>query len=186
MYPALFLDRDGVIIENRANYVRSWADVEIYPQALDALTLLKDSPYKIIMVTNQSGVGQGLFSLEAAQQINEQLVGVIEAANGRIDATYLCPHAPWTGCPCRKPQPGMLLQAAQEHNLDLSHSIMIGDALTDLEAGLSAGVAQTILLRTGRGEEQNQLPEAGDYTPINLQKDLLTVVQLLTKGDRPF
>ncbi len=183
MYPALFLDRDGVIIENRANYVRSWVDVEIYPQALEALALLKDSPYKIIIVTNQSGVGRGLFSLEVAQQINEQLVKMIEAANGRINATYLCPHAPWAGCPCRKPQPGMLLQAAQEHNLDLNRSIMIGDALTDLDAGLAAGVAQTILLRTGRGQEQNQLPEAGNFAPINLQKDLLAAVQLLHRGD---
>ena len=179
MTPALFLDRDGVIIENRANYVRSWADVEIYPQALEALATVKDSPYKIVIVTNQSGVGRGIFSLETAQSINERLVAEIEKANGRIDATYLCPHAPWANCTCRKPQPGMLLQAAQEHNLDLGRSLMIGDALTDLAAGVAAGVAQTILLRTGRGDTQSALPEAVNFTPLNLQDDLLSALQLL-------
>ena len=175
--PAIFLDRDGVIIENRSTYVRSWADVAIYPQALTALAAIKDSAYKIIIVTNQSGVGRGLFSLKVANQINERLVGVIEAANGRIDAVYLCPHTPWSGCTCRKPQPGMLHQAAQDHHLDLSRSIMIGDALTDLEAGLAAGVAQTILLRTGRGQEQANLPEANNFAPLLLQDNLYTALQ---------
>ena len=176
MYPALFLDRDGVINKNRPDYVRSWAQMEIYPQALQALALLKASPYKIIVVTNQSGVGRGLFSLAVAQQINERLVAEVEMANGRIDATYLCPHTPEVACLCRKPQPGMLLQAAQEHNLDLSHSVMIGDALTDLAAGLAAGVAQAILLRTGRGETQRCLPEAANFAPLHVQDDLLTAV----------
>jgi D-glycero-D-manno-heptose 1,7-bisphosphate phosphatase len=177
MFPAIFLDRDGVIIENRPNYVRSWADVEIYPQALTALAVLRKTSYKIIIVTNQSAVGRGIISLATAQGINERLVQVIEAENGRVDAVYLCPHAPHEGCACRKPQPGMLLQAAQEHNIDLGHSIMIGDALTDLEAGLAAGVTQTILLRTGRGQTQAQLPEAANFTPLLAQDNLLSAIQ---------
>ena len=179
MHPALFLDRDGVLNKNRPNYVRSWDQMEIYPQALQALALIKNSSYKIIVVTNQSGVGRGLFSLEVAHQINKQLMEVVAGANGRIDAAYLCPHRPEEGCACRKPQPGMLRQAAQEHNLDLSRSIMIGDSLTDLGAGVAAGVAQTILLRTGRGLEQSRLPEAASYAPLTLQDDLYTAVQSL-------
>ncbi|MCB8942860.1 MAG: D-glycero-beta-D-manno-heptose 1,7-bisphosphate 7-phosphatase [Ardenticatenaceae bacterium] len=178
MHPALFLDRDGVINKNRPDYVRSWAQMEIYPQALQALAALKDSPYKIIVITNQSGVGRGLFSLEVAQQINAQLIEEVAGANGRIDAAYLCPHKPNAGCPCRKPRPGMLLEAAQEHNLDLSRSVMIGDALTDLEAGQAAGVAETILLRTGRGRAQAALPAAA-HLPLHLQDDLYTAVQYL-------
>lgn len=179
MYPAIFLDRDGVIIENRPNYVRSWADVSIYPQALAALAALRPTPYKIIIVTNQSAVGRGIISLTTAQGINERLVRLIERENGRIDAVYLCPHTPQAACACRKPQPGMLLQAAQEHNLDLSRSIMVGDALTDLEAGLAAGVGQTILLRTGRGQAQAQLPAAATFSPLLLHIDLLSAVAWL-------
>ncbi|MCA9916323.1 MAG: HAD family hydrolase [Anaerolineales bacterium] len=158
--PALFLDRDGVFIENRANYVRSWEDVEFFPQALAALARIREIPYKIIVVTNQSAVGRGILSLETAVSLNDRILAVVREGNGRIDASYLCPAKPGTNDPCRKPRPGMLLQAAQEHNLDLSQSYMIGDALTDIQAGQAAGVKQAILLLTGRGAAQAQLPLA--------------------------
>ncbi len=170
--PALFLDRDGVIIENRADYVRSWADVEIFPQAIVALAQIRNSPYKIILVTNQSAVGRGIITFETAQAINDRLVAEIEKGNGRVDAVYMCPHAPDIHCDCRKPQPGLLLKAAVDHALDLSRSIMIGDALTDLAAGQAAGVQQTILLRTGRGEIQSQLPQAQQYIPFAIYNTL--------------
>ena len=164
--PALFLDRDGVFIENRANYVRSWADVEFFPQALAALAQIRDIPYKIIVVTNQSAVGRGILSLETAVALNERILGVVLQAGGRIDASYLCPAKPGTGDPCRKPRPGMLLQAAQEHQIELSQSYMIGDALTDIQAGQAAGVKQAILLLTGRGAVQAQLPLAQELPPF--------------------
>lgn len=160
--PALFLDRDGVFIENCANYVRSWQDVTFFPQALAALARIRDIPYKIIVVTNQSAVGRGILSLATAVSLNERILAEVKAKNGRIDASYLCPAPPGTNDPCRKPRPGMLLQAAQEHNLDLSQSYMIGDALTDIQAGQAAGVKETILLLTGRGQAQAQLPLAAE------------------------
>lgn len=170
--PAIFLDRDGVIIENRANYVRSWADVAIFEPAVAALARIRHAPYKIIIVTNQSAVGRGIISLETAWSIQDRLVQEIERRNGRVDATYLCPHAPSDNCSCRKPQPGLLLQAAAEHQIDLSQSIMIGDALTDLAAGQAARVAQTILLRTGRGSDQAQLPQATQFNPLRVYDTL--------------
>src|SRR5690606_36103474 len=94
MHPAIFLDRDGVIIENRPAYVRSWEDVEIFPQALTALARVCKSPYKIVIVTIQSGVGPGLIQMETAEEINRRLVREIEKAGGRIDAVLMCPHAP--------------------------------------------------------------------------------------------
>ena len=160
LMPALFLDRDGVFIENCANYVRSWEDVEFFPQALEALAQIRQIPYKIIVVTNQSAVGRGILSLETAVSLNNRILEVVKGANGRIDASYLCPAKPGTNDPCRKPHPGMLLQAAQEHNIDLSQSYMIGDALTDVQAGQAAGVKQAILLLTGRGAAQAKLPLA--------------------------
>lgn len=154
MYPAIFLDRDGVIIENRTNYVREWGDVAIYGQALTALAGINSSPYKIVVVTNQSAVGREIITLEAVREINERLVQIIEQTGGRIDGVYVCPHAPQDGCACRKPKPGLLLQAAEELSLDLSRSILIGDALSDILAGQAAGVRQTALVRTGLGTEQ--------------------------------
>ncbi len=181
-YPALFLDRDGVIIENRANYIRSWDDVEIYPQALQALAQIRHIPYKIILVTNQSVVGRGLITLARAQMINDRLISEIEKGNGRIDAVYMCPHAPHNNCACRKPQPGLLLQAAADHAIDLSRSIMIGDALTDIAAGQAAGVAHTILLRAGRGTAQAQLPQITQHFPFTIYNTLTAALSELSKN----
>jgi D-glycero-D-manno-heptose 1,7-bisphosphate phosphatase len=166
MFPAIFLDRDGVVIENRADYVRSWADVVVYPQALSALAKASLSPYKIVLVTNQSAVGRGMLSLEAAGEINRRLSALICEAGGRVDGIFMCPHAPEEQCDCRKPKPGLLLQAARSLDLDLSRSIMIGDALSDLMAGQAAGVGQMVLVRSGRGVEQDRLPRPDGLQPF--------------------
>ncbi len=184
LHPAIFLDRDGVIIENRAGYIRSWDDVEIFPQALQALAQIRYSPYKIIIVTNQSGVGRGLIPLERAHAINERLVKRIEHTGGRIDAVFMCPHAPEDNCECRKPKPGLLLKAADEHAIDLSRSIMIGDALTDIAAGKAAGVQQTILLNTGRGNHQAELSEAIDHQPFQRYDTLAAALHALFPMDK--
>ena len=170
--PAIFLDRDGVIMENRPNYVRSWDDVKLYPQALQALAQIRHILYKIIVITNQSAVGRGIITLEEAQAINDRLVVEVRKRNGRIDAVYMCPHAPSDNCQCRKPKPGLLLQAAADHNIDLSRSFMIGDALTDLAAGVAANISHTILLRTGRGSAQAQLPETDQFNPLCIYNSL--------------
>lgn len=164
--PALFLDRDGVIIENCDNYVRSWSDVEIFPQAVAAMAVFRDIPYRIILVTNQSAVGRGHISPETATRINDRLVDEIRTAGGRVDAVYMCPHGPDDGCDCRKPKPGLLLRAAEELDIDLARSVMIGDALSDVEAGQAAGVSQSVLLRTGRGRTQENLPAAAELPPF--------------------
>lgn len=179
MHPAIFLDRDGVIIENRPAYVRSWAEVAIYPQALAALARLSAGASKIVLVTNQSAVGRGLLSLEQAQEINARLVAEIERAGGRIDGVYLCPHAPEEGCECRKPRPGLFLQAAAELSLDLGRSAMIGDALSDLEAARNAGIPRAILVLTGRGAEQAASPAAAALAPFLACKDLAEAIDRL-------
>jgi D-glycero-D-manno-heptose 1,7-bisphosphate phosphatase len=160
MEAALFLDRDGVIIENCANYVRSCDDVAFLPAALAALRKAFASPYKIIIVTNQSAIGRGIITMAQAQIINQNIVSEIKKAGGRVDAVFMCPHTPQDQCDCRKPRPGLLLQAADQHKLDLSRSFMIGDSLADLLAGRAAGVRESILVRTGRGAVQAALPEA--------------------------
>jgi histidinol-phosphate phosphatase family protein len=166
MQPAIFLDRDGVIIENRSSYVRSWNDVEIYSQALQALARINASPYLIIIITNQSAIGRGILSLELALEINQRLLEAIREAGGRVDAVFMCPHAPEASCDCRKPRPGLLLKAADCLQIDLSQSLMIGDALSDIQAGQAAGVGKTALVRTGRGSTQAFLPVPGELQPF--------------------
>jgi D-glycero-D-manno-heptose 1,7-bisphosphate phosphatase len=154
MYPAIFLDRDGVLIENKSDYVRNWSQVKIIPEAIQALSLRMARRYKIVIVTNQSAVGRGLLTLETAHEINRRLVQLIGRHGGRVDGVYMCPHRPDDGCLCRKPRPGLLLQAAKELSLDLQSSWMIGDAWSDMQAGQRADVRQKILLKTGRGSDQ--------------------------------
>ena len=166
MKPALFLDRDGVIIENRSNYVRAWSDVSIYPQAIEALIKVKPTGYKTIIITNQSAVGRGLISPEIAQEINLRLMEEIQSAGGRIDGLFMCPHAPHDNCACRKPQPGLILEAADSLSLDLSRSILVGDALSDIMAGQSAGVGKNVLVRTGRGGAQSTIALADQIPPF--------------------
>lgn len=180
MNPALFLDRDGVIIENRPNYVRTWSDVSIYPQALRALKKIEVSEYKIFILTNQSAVGRGIISHSTADKINKRLVKEIESAGGRVDRVFMCPHSPHENCPCRKPQPGMILEAAASQ-LDLSNSIMIGDALSDIVAGQTAGVGQNVLVHTGLGLAQSNLPLANKISPFLVYENLLVALSDLIR-----
>jgi len=174
---AIFLDRDGVIVENRLDYIRSWDDVEIYPESIHTLAGLSGKPYKIIIITNQSAVGQGLIPLKTAEDINQRLVQEIEQSGGRIDATYICPHTPQDMCSCRKPEAGLILRAADELKLDLKNSILIGDALSDIEAGRLAGIQKVALVRTGRGEQQERLVEASKLDPFPIYQDLQEAIE---------
>lgn len=184
MHSAIFLDRDGVIVENRPGYIRSWEDVEIFPQALRALAGLASSAYKFVIVTNQSCIGRGLVSWEVAGEINRRLLHEIHSAGGRIDGVYICPHTPQDDCACRKPRPGMILQAASELHLDLKRSILIGDAVSDLKAGLAAGVGEVALVSTGRGKDQARLEEIKNIERYHHFEDLAAALQALAQPAR--
>jgi D-glycero-D-manno-heptose 1,7-bisphosphate phosphatase len=164
MYPSIFLDRDGVLIENRSDYVREWSQVKIIPEAIRALSLAPIKKYKVVIVTNQSAVGRGLILLKTAQEINQRLIDLIRDHGGQIDGVYMCPHKPEDSCSCRKPLPGLLLRAAKDLSLNLHRSWMIGDAWSDVQAGQTAGMRGTILLKTGRGAEQLLQPPAERVT----------------------
>lgn len=172
MHPGILLDRDGVIVENRSAYIRAWKDVSIFPQALAALARIRETPYKVAIVTNQAGIGKGLIPESVATQINKKLVREIEMAGGRVDGVFVCPHTPAMGCACRKPEAGLLLQAAEVLSLDLHRSLLVGDSLSDLQAARAAGVHKAVLVRTGRGDDQSQLPEAADLSPFSIYDSL--------------
>jgi len=153
MCPALFLDRDGVLIVNRPKYVRSWEDVEFIPTAIAGGQFVSRSGHPIVVVTNQAVVGRGLLTLDEALAINERIMNFFRANDVNIIASYVCPHRHEDDCDCRKPKPGMLLRAASEFGIDLQRSVMVGDSLRDLLAAESAGV-KGILVRTGMGSDQ--------------------------------
>ncbi|RMH44705.1 MAG: HAD-IIIA family hydrolase [Gammaproteobacteria bacterium] len=178
--PAIFLDRDGVIIANRAPYVLSWTDVEVLPGSLEALSRLALAHWAVVVVTNQACIGKGLLSIQEARKINQRLLEHITACGGRVDAIYMCPHIPGEQCICRKPKPGLLLQAAKDLHLELKSSILIGDALSDLQAGWKAGLHRLILVRTGRGRDQlQQAARAWKGPDFIVHENLLTAVRWL-------
>lgn len=179
MIPAIFLDRDGVIIENKADYVRSWVEVKFLPGALAALARLKGSGFAVVIVTNQSAIGRGILTGKQAEQINQQILGAIRSEGGRVDGVYLCPHAPAAACSCRKPRPGLLLQAAADLSIDLARSWMIGDALSDIQAGQAAETGNTALVLTGRGRDQIVLPEAISLPSFHVFENLSAAVDAL-------
>lgn len=151
--PAIFLDRDGVINRNPPNYVKRWEEFEFLPGALEALRLLAGLPWQIFIVTNQSAVGRGILPQIALDQIHAKMREEIQSAGGRIDGIYFCPHKPEDGCDCRKPRPGLLLQAAREHSIEFERSIMVGDSPSDLAAAEAVSMP-AIQIRSLQAEGQ--------------------------------
>jgi D,D-heptose 1,7-bisphosphate phosphatase len=147
---AVFLDRDGVIIEDNARYISDCYNIKFLPKVVDAIKLLKD--YLIIVVTNQAGVAKGYLTKKQVQKINISIQNTLAKKGALIDAFYYCPHHPegiikkyTKKCNCRKPKDGMLQEAALDWNIDLSESFLVGDKISDVQAGNEAG-CRTILL----------------------------------------
>ena len=139
---ALFVDRDGTLIAD-ARYPRDPALVELLPGAADALRELSAS-FALVIISNQSGIGRGLISEAEARDVHDRVIDVFARAGVAFAGAYYCPHVPSAGCPCRKPAPGLLVDAARELGLDLASSIMLGDKPSDLAAGRAAGCRHTI------------------------------------------
>ncbi|MCF7709445.1 MAG: HAD family hydrolase [Verrucomicrobia bacterium] len=152
MNKAVFLDRDGVLIEER-NYLKHPDEVVVFPRTPHALARLKRGGFKLIIVTNQSGVGRGYFTVEDVDAVHNHIISILEPYGAVPDKFYFAPEAPGTPSRGRKPSPQFLLDAAAEFELDLSSCFMVGDKLVDLETGWNAGVNRSILVRTGYGHE---------------------------------
>ena len=154
--PALFLDRDGTLIE-LVNYLCRAEQVAPIPGAFESLAQARRTGYRVVIVTNQSGIERGYYGWNAFAAVQERVIALADAAGGRIDAVYACPALPGNGAACRKPSPGMIYAAADDLAIDLGASWIVGDSAGDLEAGRRAGLARGWLVPTGYGARDRGL-----------------------------
>jgi histidinol-phosphate phosphatase family protein len=148
---AVFLDRDGVILEERG-YLAKPDEVTLLDGAAEAIRMMAGLGLKVVVVTNQSGIGRGFFDANDYKKVRERMNTLLAQQGAKVDAEYNCPHAPWEECACRKPLPGLVQTAASELALDVAGSFVVGDKRSDMELA-RAVKARSVLVRTGYGKE---------------------------------
>jgi D-glycero-D-manno-heptose 1,7-bisphosphate phosphatase len=177
--PAVFFDRDGTLMEE-VHYCGDPAQVRIYPGVPEGLRRLKEAGFRTFIVTNQSGIGRGLITEQQYRAVQAELLA--QVGEGSIDASYFCPDAPGAPSTRRKPEPGMVFEAASEFDVDLAQSYLIGDKSADVECGKRAGV-KTILVQTGYGAEQDCAP---DYRARDAVEAMEMVLDATARVSPPF
>ena len=157
----VILDRDGVINYDSDRYIKSPGEWKPMPGSLEAIAKLTQAGYKVVIASNQSGIGRGLFDMDTLNAIHDKMHRAVQSLGGRIDAVFYCPHTSESKCSCRKPKPGMFLRIGACFNTDLSEAFVIGDSLRDLQPAASVG-ARPVLVLTGKGgvtQAEGDLPE---------------------------
>ena len=182
MNKAVFLDRDGVLnkiskyngnVSDPANYILSWDEFKFLPQTLEALRLLAQTNYHVIVVSNQSCVNKELVDTRIINNIFIKMRNEIIENGGALHGWYYCPHLPEENCACRKPKSGMIWQAAVEHEIVLEDSWMIGDSASDLEAGRKAGITKLIKIREGHATHKWYIANLLDAVECILNRDAM-------------
>ena len=153
----VILDRDGVINHDSDQFIKSPEEWLPLPGSLEAIARLTQWGYRVVVATNQSGIGRGLFDMSALNAIHDKMIKAVALAGGRIDSIFFCPHAADSTCECRKPRPGMLREVAMRYNVDLKGVPALGDSLRDLQAGVAVG-CQPYLVLTGKGAKTQADP----------------------------
>lgn len=171
MYKLIVLDRDGVINKDSPLYIRSPAEWHAVPGSIEAIAKLYRYGYKIVVATNQSGIARGYLTKDALDEIHKKMLGQIKEAGGHIEAIFICPHGPEDCCECRKPKPGLLLQAAKQFNIDPAEMLVIGDSTRDMLAAQNCGAA-AIFIETDKKDHLAAAKKAG----IPIYADLAAAV----------
>jgi D-glycero-D-manno-heptose 1,7-bisphosphate phosphatase len=161
----IILDRDGVINFDSAQFIKSPEEWKPIPGSLDAIARLTQWGYRVVVATNQSGIGRGLFDMDTLNAINDKMMRAVAQVGGRIEAIFFCPHAADSTCDCRKPKPGMMREIASRYNADLTGVPSVGDSLRDLDAAVAVG-GQPILVLTGKGEKTRSDPKLPAHTLV--------------------
>ncbi|MDQ3088990.1 MAG: D-glycero-beta-D-manno-heptose 1,7-bisphosphate 7-phosphatase [Acidobacteriota bacterium] len=171
---AVFLDRDGTICEE-ANYLSRPEDLRLFPFSAEAVKLLNDSGFLVILITNQSGIARSFFDENALHEIHAKLQDELAESNAKLDAIYFCPHSSNDNCACRKPKTGMIEQSAKDFLLDLENSWIVGDKAIDVETGFNAQL-KTALVLTGYGQTE---VEKLKKKPSLISENLLQAVKII-------
>lgn len=178
----IILDRDGVINEDSDKFVKNVDEFVLIPGSVDAIANLSQAGFKVVVCTNQSGLGRGLFTMEELNEIHEKLHQSVEQAGGSVDAIIFCPHTADEKCDCRKPKPGMILDICERfHVEDISSVMMIGDSIRDLQAITAAG-GSAILVKTGNGKKTLAKEVLPPETMVF--EDLLAASEYVIEKDR--
>ena len=176
---AFFLDRDGVIIR-QVEYLKDPAEVELIPGAVEALRAIHRNGFLAVVVSNQSGIARGRFTREDLDKVQSRLYELLAAEGEKLDGFYFCPHDPHVeSCHCRKPKPGLILDAAGDLDIDIGQSFMIGDRPADLETGMAAGCRGWAMTRTGYGE---RLADEAEKAGYKVYADIFAAVAALLRG----
>lgn len=173
----IILDRDGVINRDSADYIKNAAEWQALPGSLGAIARLNKAGYRVVVISNQSGIARGKFSRQDLDAIHAKLCDELRANGGHVDAILYCPHGPVDGCRCRKPEPGLFLEAMQRFEAPTDTVIAVGDKASDIEAARRAGITQTVLVKTGLSPD----PSAGccDLKGVPEYPDLAAMVEVL-------
>jgi rfaE bifunctional protein nucleotidyltransferase chain/domain len=166
MNKAIFLDRDGTLNIDLGTYAYKIEDGKLYPGVVEGIAMLSKLDYRILVISNQAGIGKEVFSVKEAERFNQHIKRIIEDGSGRIDKSYMCPHTPEDNCNCRKPKIGMFLEAKKDFGLDLNRCFYVGDKTSDIEAGRRAG-CKTILVKTGHKGEDGEFDAAPAFVAEN-------------------
>jgi D-glycero-D-manno-heptose 1,7-bisphosphate phosphatase len=175
MRGVVFLDRDGTINEE-VGYLDDPDRLVLIPGAAEAIRLLNDAGILVIVISNQAGVGRSYFSAATVEAIHRQLAKQLAVHGARVDAIFYCPHHPSEGCECRKPKTGMLLQATRRHELDMRRAFVVGDKVSDLDAGRRVG-CRTVLVLTGYGEQARETFRDSLFQPDYISSNLCDAVK---------
>jgi len=173
----VFIDRDGVINRDSPDYIKTPEDFLFLPKSPEAFALLKAHKLSAMVITNQSIIGRGWVTEETLSAIFAKMTAGIENVGGSVDGIFFCPHTPDDGCACRKPKPGLIVEACRTHGIDPATSVMIGDSAKDILCGKTAGCTATVLVRSGNGEKALAGLTDGNQLPDHVAKTLFDAVR---------
>jgi len=179
-YPAVFLDRDGTVNEEMG-YINHLSRFVLLPQAAPGIRLLNEAGLTVVVATNQSGAARGYFPESLVTETNKLMADLLGRGGARLDAVYTCLHGPDDGCSCRKPRPGLILRAAEELDLDLARSYLVGDRYVDVDTAARAAV-KGILVLTGYGRgEWEYFAKSDRPQPVYVARDLLDAAEWILR-----
>jgi len=181
----VFLDRDGTINRDSADYVRSREDFEFLPGSLEAIKNLTLNGFVSIVITNQSAVPRNLISLSELESVHKLLTDTVALNGGEIKDVFYCPHMPEDECDCRKPEPGLIYQAREKYGIDLTAAVMVGDSAKDIECARRAGCGRAVLVKSGKDDDVENELKTRQIRADYVAKDLYEAAEWILKSHSP-